>query len=344
MAKLFGHSYSKQEILTYVGDLSQIAGVQLLEMEEGSERGNRVASVRSGSGLSFDVLLDRGMDIGAAEYKGKPLAWISPVGFVNPAFFEPEGLGWLRGFGGGMMTGCGLTSAGSPDVDEGEALGLHGRLSFLPARKVNTGERWEGDECSIWIEGVVRQARVHGEYLSLSRRISTGLGKNFIRYEDTIENLASKPSPLMMIYHVNVGFPMVSENSYLVAKPHKVEPRDAVAESGLSNWDHFQKPTPGYDEQVFLHDLVADEKGWASIDLISPDAGLKLTVRYKMENLNRLVEWKMMGKGTYVLGLEPANCHLAGRSKERMAGTLQMIQPGEKKNFEVEISVEELKD
>jgi hypothetical protein len=343
MAKLFGREYTREQLLSYVGDLSQVAGVELAEMGDGNERGNRIAKIRSGSGLNFTVILDRGMDTGAAEFKGRPLAWISPVGFTSPAFYEPEGLNWLYTFGGGMMVGCGLTALGSPSVDDGENLGLHGRLSFLPARKVNTGETWNGDECSIWVEGELRQARVHFENLAVTRRISTGLGKNYIRYEDIVENRASKPSPLMILYHINVGFPMLSENSTLVAKAHNVEGRDGTAETGIKNWDHFQKPTPGYEEQVFYHDLAVDEKGWCSIDLISPDAGLKMTVKYNHSGLNRLTEWKMMGKGTYVLGLEPCNCEVGGRDLERKSGRLQYIQPGEKRHFEVEIHVEELK-
>jgi len=343
MAQLFGRQLSRQQILAYVGDLSQVAGVKLTEWADGNERGVRVAEVRSGSGLRFHVLLERGMDIGPADYKGAARGWVSPTGFSAPAFFEPEGLGWLYSFGGGLLTGCGLTYAGAPNVDGDDALGLHGRLSFLPALKVNTGEEWNGDECTIYVEGTMRQARVHGEYLSLRRRISTQLGKSVIRVEDTVENLASAPSPLMVVYHVNLGYPLVNENSYLAVKPAKTSSRDAVAEAGIANWSHFQTPTPGYQEQVFYHDLPADGKGWAEAVMVSPDVALKLSLRYKKDTLPNLVEWKMMGKGTYVVGLEPANCHVEGRAKERARGTLQIIQPGETRRFEVELAVEEIK-
>jgi hypothetical protein len=103
-----------------VGDLSQIAGIKLGEWSDGSERGLRVADVRTGSGLGFTVLLDRGMDICLAAYKGLPLAWVSPTGFSHPMYFDPQGFHWLRTFGAGLLTGCGLTSAGAPgEVAEG---------------------------------------------------------------------------------------------------------------------------------------------------------------------------------------------------------------------------------
>jgi len=42
-----------------------------------------------------------------------------------------------------------------------------------------------------------------------------------------------------------------------------------------------------------------------------------------------------------VLGLEPANCRVGGRSQERARGTLQILQPGEVRKFLVEIEVSE---
>jgi hypothetical protein len=141
------------------------------------------------------VLLDRGLDIGPAEYRGIPLAWLSPAGFPHPAFFEPEGLGWLRTFGGGLLTGCGLSYLGAPDRDAGEELGQHGRLSVLPASQVQTGERWEGDECVFWLQGTVRQARLFGENLRLIRRIETWLGKAESHFTTRLKTLATHPAP-----------------------------------------------------------------------------------------------------------------------------------------------------
>jgi hypothetical protein len=49
----------------------------------------------------------------------------------------------------------------------------------------------------------------------------------------------------------------------------------------------------------------------------------------------------MAGEGAYVLGLEPANCRVAGRSAERAAGTLEHLDHGEEKEFLLEIGVVE---
>jgi hypothetical protein len=342
MANLFERSWTRVELLQQVGDLSQIAGVKSSEWAEGAERGLRVADVRSGSGLGFTVLLDRGMDIGPATYKGLPLTWGSPTGFGHPMYFDPDDIQWLRSFGGGLLTGCGLTSAGAAGQDEGESLGLHGRLSNLPARHVSVNETWEGDDCSFQVEGEIRQARVFGENLRMKRRILTRLGTSTISIRDVVENMGSSASPLMLLYHINLGFPLLDENSELVAEAHPVEPRDATAQAGLDEWMRFQKPTPGYAEQVFYHDLPADQNGWASIQLVNPARKLGLRVRFQKATLPNLIQWKMMGAGNYVLGLEPANCRAGGRSLERARGTLQTLQPGESREFNFEIEVGEL--
>ena len=341
MARLFGREWTRAELLAQVGDLPQVAGVRLLELSDGVERGVRAADVRTGGGLEFTVLLDRGMDIGAASYKGLPLAWISPAGFAHPAHFEPEGLGWLRTFGGGLMTGCGLTYLGAPGEDEGEHLGLHGRLSHLPARHVGSGQEWEMDECSFWVDGELRQARLFGENLALTRRIETWLGQNRLNIHDTVENLGDSSTPLMVLYHINLGFPLLDASCRLEAPAHNVRPRDKVAEPGIGEWMRFQEPTTGYKEQVFIHNLPADADGWASTKLVNPTLGVWLRVRFRKESLPNLVQWKQMGQGAYVLGLEPANCGVEGRAKDRERGTLEFLEPDESREFEVEIEVGE---
>ena len=77
MATLFGKRYTRTELLQYVGDISQVGRVHLKVQDNGTERGVRVADFDTGSGFRFTILLDRGMDIGAADWGGRPLAWLS---------------------------------------------------------------------------------------------------------------------------------------------------------------------------------------------------------------------------------------------------------------------------
>ena len=221
MANLYNRQRSKQELLRHVGHMDQLAGIKLLEALDGKARGSRVLEVWTGTGLRFRVLADRALDISACDYQGKSLSWLSPVGDAHPAYYEPPGAGWLRTFQGGFLVTCGLDQFGAPSTDEGVELGLHGRVSTLPARAVNYRTEWVDDEYELEISGEVRQAVLFGENLVLRRTISTRLGSNRIRIADTVVNEGFAPYPHMILYHFNLGFPLVSAASRIHVEVEK---------------------------------------------------------------------------------------------------------------------------
>ena len=182
------------------------ARVRQVELTEGRNNGVRVAEFQTGTGFCFDVLLDRGMDIGACKYQGTALAWEASPGASHPAYYEPQGLGWLRSFHGGLIATCGLTYAGAPTVDEGKELGLHGRISNTPASAVWVDGAWHGDEYEMWALGRMRETVVFGENLTLTRRISARLGQSSLTVRDRVVNEGCSTSPFMMLYHCNFGF------------------------------------------------------------------------------------------------------------------------------------------
>ncbi len=47
----------------------------------------------------------------------------------------------------------------------------------------------------------------------------------------------------------------------------------------------------------------------------------------------------MNGIREYVVGMEPANCWVEGRDKERARGTLQFLEPGETREYHLEIGI-----
>ena len=287
--------------------------------------------------------MDRGLDIGEAKYKGIPLGWISPVGYCHPAYFEKEEFGWLRTWPGGLVTGCGLRNVGSPTEQNGEPFGLHGRLSHLPAENCVCSENTTGEQAELKISGRLNESRMFGENLVLTRTISTRSGDNRIIIDDEVVNQGFRTSQLMLLYHINIGFPVVSADARMVVAEHEVRPRDEEAAKGLDQWQECQEPTADYAEQCFYHDIPAGSDGLARMAVSNPVTGLEVEVAYRKAELPFMTQWKQMGQGEYVMGLEPANCHPEGVVAEREKfKSLREIGPGEKVNVHVEIAVKEI--
>jgi galactose mutarotase-like enzyme len=276
------------------------------------------------------------MDIGAAEFMGKPLPWLHPA-LGTPEQFEPQGLGWLRTFGGGLVTTCGLTHVGGPEDEGREHFGLHGRISHIPAENLRVWQEWRGEDYVLAIEGQTRQTVLFGENLLLTRKISTRLGANALVIEDTVRNDGFRATPLMILYHCNFGFPVVSADSELVIDDDSVEPRDDAARVGLSAHTRFDPPAPGYAEQVFFHHPRAGADGFAQAALVNRALNFGAYVKWRVAELPIMWQWKMMGARDYICGLEPTNHPGLSRQKMHEQGKMQMLEPGEEMRFHVEL-------
>lgn len=332
MPDIFG--LAVEDALPRVGSLAQVARIESAVITDGPARGTRRIHVVNGGGLEFDLHPDRALDIGAASFDGIPLAWLSSTGFAGRKSYEPEGRGWLRTFGGGLLTTCGLDTFGPPTDDEEGVVGMHGRIGHLPAELT----RVEASPERVIVSGTVRQTAVFAENLVLRRNVSTSVGSSALTVEDTVTNEGSTSSPHMVLYHVNLGWPLLDEGC-LVEIPHEaVQPRDADAREGLGNRYEIGAPVPGFREQVFIHIPGAER----TATLTNKDRKLRFVLRYS-ETLPALFEWKMTATQHYVLGLEPANTpEIQGRAAARYAGQLPRLEAGQSVDYRVDLEVERL--
>ncbi|MCC6484144.1 MAG: aldose 1-epimerase family protein [Armatimonadetes bacterium] len=342
MARIFGHILSRTDLLRQVGDISQIGGVREVRLQGGKEDGVRALEFRTGTGLEFDVLADRAMDISRCTYKGASLAWRSGAGDQHPSFYSARGAEWLWTFQGGLFATCGLAQAGAPNTDAGEDLGVHGRIGATAATELCAREWWDGEDYILQASGKIREGRLFGYNLLLERTISTRIGSSTIRVNDKVTNEGFEPAPHMILYHVNAGFPVLSPESRVYAPSLECLPRDNDAEVEADRWMEMLPPTAGFAERVYAHKMQPDEDGFVSVTMVNPDFqgrpfGMRL--RYSHTTLPWFNQWKMLGQGAYVCGLEPANCQTLGRSAERRAGRLVELEPWEEREYELEISV-----
>ena len=338
-----GLDQDAQALRTRIGNMDQIAGIQLVQLDDGNARSTRAAIVHTGSGLHFTVLLDRCMDIAHASYQGKAMGWRSPTGDVAPAYFEPEGIRWLRSYFGGLLTTCGLTNVGAPAADSAEnGRGLHGRIGNTPARNLQVTQAWEGDRFVLRLRGEMREASVFGEKLVLIREIETELGSKTIAIRDEVRNEAFAPEPFMLLYHCNIGWPAVEAGSRVLTPSKAVAPRDDTAVAGIDAWNRLEGPTAGYAEQVFYHDMQPNAEGWIETAVVNDGFangdGFGVRVAYKADTLPRFTQWKQLGQQEYVVGLEPCNCGVEGRHIDEGHGFLRVIPPGESVHHAVQFS------
>jgi len=333
---------TRSEIQQYFGNLAQIGGSRHYVLSDGWGRNLRGIDVNSGSGLQYTIMPDRGMDISLASFKGSNLVYLTCNAETHPSFYEPENFGWLHTFNGGLLTTCGLTYFGSPVTDNGEQLGLHGRYSTIPAKLVADLSEWIGDEYYIKLRGTTEEGRAFGDKLRLEREITTILGQNIIRITDKVTNFGYQASPYTILYHMNLGYPLLCENSQLIIDPVQTQPRDEIAAPGLKEFKQFIKPQAGYQEQVFYHTMKGNANGETDVTLQNKELGIALTIKFNISQLPYLAQWKMMGQGEYVLGLEPCNVPGKNRKALRDENILPYLQPGESTFNTIEVVVTDI--
>ena len=352
---------SRETIARHAGDLAAAGGVRAVVLDDGTERGIRVLEFRTGGGLRFDVLVDRAMDIGLAEFDDLSVGWRSATGFRHPGLHEvndEDGLSWLRSMSG-LLVSAGLDHTLFGGEVGGEQYhypprqtvrhGLHGRIANIPARLTGYGEHWDsggvagasvagasqnGGRCVLWAEGEVRQAAIFGEYLVLRRRIEADLGGTEIRLTDTVTNAGFDRTPHMFLYHVNVGWPLLDEGTRFDSAITETRwHSDSVADQGISH-TVLPGPQPGFVEQVYEHMIKPDGDGRARARLLNDRLRRGVELDDDPAAFPAFFEWQNLREGAYAVGLEPSTHHVAGDAAARADGSMIWLAHGDERRYE----------
>ncbi|MDP5278975.1 aldose 1-epimerase family protein [Sphingomonas sp. DG1-23] len=353
MVALFGETLSRRALAERTGSLSQFAGVQLSTLGDGVERGVRRLEFRTGTGLRFTVLVDRAMDIAECEHSGRAVGWHSPAGFRHPSLHDYEGeggLGWFRSMSGLNIT-CGLDHtlfmhedpAGHYFYGPRKAVSssLHGRVGTIPARLTGYGERWDGDACVLWAEGVVQQSTVFGEDLHLIRRIEANVGSDEIRMHDRVVNHGFYRTPHMYCYHINAGHPVLAEGSRYVAPIREVlwaAHADKYEAQGVG-YRTMPAPILNFHEQVWQHDMAADGDGRVNVALVNEALGFGFEVETLKRQFPAMYQWQNFHAGHYAMGIEPSTNHVLGKDFARERGELIWLEHGDERRYDTVLRI-----
>ena len=318
----------------YIGHQGQIFGVEEMRLSGGKGDGMRMFYVRNGKGLEFWISADRCADISRLSMKGDNFGYFSPCGYVSPKYYDCRGAGFLKSFTAGFFTTCGLTAVGSPCTDNGEELPLHGTISNTPCD--NIGYRITED--SIFINATVRDATLFDHKLILEREYKISLEKNVIEMCDKVKNTGSNECPLEILYHCNMGYPLLDERAVITIPSTEIAGRNEHATEGIETCLKVEKPQKDYEEMCFYHTLT----GKPDISIFNPEIKKGLKISYDTKELKCFTQWKMMGENDYVMGLEPGNCYPDGRDVMREKGLLEFIKPGEERIFNIRFEAFEM--
>ena len=256
--------------------------------------------------------------------------FFSPCGYVSPKYYDKDGVGFLKSFTAGFLTTCGLSSVGSPCVDNGETLPLHGTISNTPADSIS----YEVSDDEIRIRATVRDEVLFSHGLVLQREYVVPLMKNELYITDTVTNMGYTDTPLQMLYHFNVGYPLLDENTELKIYAESVTPRNEHAATDIDNCLNMEKPKCDYEEMCYYHKM----SGTAEVSVYNPKLARGFVMSYDTSDLPYFTEWKMMGERDYVLGVEPGNTLPDGRNVMRERGLLEVLKVGETKTHKIKFT------
>lgn len=317
-------------------------------LTDGPSRGVDLLRI-TGNRASFILLPTRGMSLWQATLGDLRFGWDSPVrGPVHPSLVpvtEPSGLGWLSGFDE-LLVRCGLESNGAPEFDESGRLRypLHGRIANLPAHALHI--HVDEDKDLIEITGEVYESRLFFANWTLRSTIRFHLDGNTIEIEDTVINGSDQPAEHQLLYHINVGAPVLEEGAQLVAPIETMVPKTPRAVEGVETFATYEAPQPGFAEQVYLMQLQHDDEGQSRVMLRSQDASRGMGVEFDTHTLPYFIQWKNTGglRDGYVTGLEPATNFPNTRSFEGEHGRVVQLPPGGEQTYRLRLHLMDQRD
>lgn len=329
-----------------ISNIAQFGGIETSVLDNGPGRNTRIAWINTGAGLRFKVVIDRAMDIADASFNQYNLSWLSRAGVTSPEPMSLHGADWLRTFGGGLVTTCGLSYFGPPENDEHGERGLHGLISNQRAEIESIVQPdLQRGQMEMSITGNIRETKIFGPSLSLRRTIAGTLGEPVIRIHDEVTNIGNTSTPHMILYHCNFGWPFADEGADILWQGTWQSGGRESDDRIFNNSSNFRKCPPpredhsGGGEAVAFIDPQADASDACVCGLYNKKIGIALALRFNKKQLPCLTNWQHWGKGEYVTGLEPGTNPPGGQAKARAENKLIHLQPGETRTYDLEFQI-----
>jgi len=297
------------------GELSnfmQLASVRRYTLTEGRAKGLDVIDCDNGK-IRFLLNVSKALDIMQLYHEGQNVSFLSKNAYI--AQNQP----FLSRFEGGMLYTCGLDSIGSR-----EGVDLHGTFHTTVAEVITA----RCDEGGITVEAIIKNTALFGRNLVMHRRIYSAIGSTELTLKDTLINEGYVKEDYCLLYHVNVGYPMLDVGGKIVADIESATPRNAWATEKQAEMLDITPALPAQEETCYFIKLKAPR-----VSYVNPAIGKTFTLEYSGETLPCFIEWKSMASGDYALGFEPSTTELDDRF------TYRTLAAGESVDFTLKLSV-----
>ena len=295
-----------------IANAAQCAYLRRYTLTDGAEAGLRVIEIYNGR-LRALLNESRALDILQLFDGEYNLSFVSKNGFVADA--RP----FSRRFEGGMLYTVGLDSAGGRAGYE-----THGTLHILPARV--TALREGADELSVTAE--IRDTELFGKDLLLRRTVSVRPGGDTLTVRDTLENRGTRAENYCLLYHVNLGYPMLDAGVTVCDEAEEVIPRTPYAAARLADRTTFSEPVDNEEERCYFirHRTPA-------VSVHNPRIGRTFRLAWSGDTLPCFVQWNSAASGDYALGVEPSTTFLDDRF------AYSVIAPGARVHFSLSMTL-----
>lgn len=324
----------REDMLRCTGHISQVAEIREVSYCEGRAKGMGSYQIKNGP-MQFTIMKDKCLDLAELSYKGTQVNFLSKPGLQGRNHYDTNGAEAQRSIMGGLLFTCGLENICAPYGK----YPMHGRIRTTPAEHTGAETYWDGDIYRMRVYGTMREAELFGENMVLTREITTYFPGKEIKIRDVIENQGFREEPMMILYHFNIGYPLLDEGAKIVLPTRKVIPRDEYAVPHTAKYDTMEAPIDNEPEYVFLHDLAADADGNTFAAVINEKLGLGIRLSFQKKNLPYFMQWKSLASGDYVNGLEPANSSVYGRKYHEEQKTLHTLAPQASETMEITITL-----
>ena len=323
----------QEELYRLCGSMEQLVAARPVEFRDGKADGLKGILVQNGPLETF-LMESKCLDPAWLRYKGINLSYLSKPGLQGKTPLETDPQQSGRSMMIGCLMTCGFENLHGDIVLDGKYYPAHGRIRSTAAEKVGVDADFTENGYEVTVRGEVREAELFGENMLLRRTVRTALGKAALEFEDIIENQAFRPEPLCFLYHLNFGYPFLVPGARVILPSVECTPRDADAQAGLANWNTMGTPVDNKPEQVFLHRCAADARGNTFGALVNDEMELAVCMRWNVNQIPMVTQWKSEGSGDYVMALEPCNTDFGQRPN---AGTILKPFESYKNSFTIEV-------